>query len=719
MTTMKTKKENLLTDDREDQSGIFDDTPENDAGLSGNAGDGTSDPSPDDRPENADGPDDFSENAGKARRSGKRSKRGAGSKDESASGDDGPQDTEKPEKEAPIARKLAEKQRSISVAEFFEKNRHILGFDSAPRALITTIKEAVDNSLDACEEAGILPDILVRIEKADNDSLYIIEEDNGPGIVKEQIPKVFAKLLYGSRFHALRQSRGQQGIGISAAVLYSQITAGKTTSVISKIGPDEPAHFYELMIDTSTNEPEILKDEIIDWPRPHGTHIELEMRASYVKGRKQSIAEYLKSTATVNPHARIRLIEPDGNEILFERATEQLPVRPEEVLPHPHGIELGMLIKMLHYTERQKLAPFLRYSFSKIGLQTADEICRAAGIDPEKDPHDITHSEAEKLLAAFSKVRIMAPSTDCLSPIGDDLIYKGLQKEYNVDFIATSCRKPEIYSGNPFIIEVGLAYGGSFPKDQKIDVLRFANRVPLLYQQGACVLTQAVEGIKWKQYGISQPGGGLPFGPFIVLIHIASTNVPFTSESKDAVADIPVIREETELAVKEAARKLKTYLGKQGELQKRREKEIIITKLLPVMAEKTAAIAGKDVPDISPVVANIMGNLLIRKRITRDEEDSSRAHVTVMLRNYGTSSRKLKLHVICPCSIDAPSPAPAESFSFGSEYDNVWNVSIVASGSKVFRFDVCGLSDEELNRDDVIMAEGLPEEEVTGAKVLK
>ncbi|MCL2550284.1 MAG: DNA topoisomerase VI subunit B, partial [Methanimicrococcus sp.] len=360
--------------------------------------------------------------------------------------------------QAPIAEELAKRQKSISVAEFFEKNRHILGFDSAPRALITTVKEAVDNSLDACEEAGYLPDILVQISRGENDYLTIVVEDNGPGIVKEQIPKVFAKLLYGSRFHALRQSRGQQGIGISAAVLYSQMTAGKSTKIISRVDHRTPAHYYELMIDTSANEPSILESKTTDWERPHGTRLEIEMAASYVKGRKQSVYEYLKSTAIINPHARVRLIEPDGNEILFDRATDEIPAQAEEVLPHPHGIELGTLMKMLQNTDRQKLAPFLRYSFSKIGLQTAEEICDAAGLDKEKDPHELDRNDAVKLLNAFKKTKIMAPSTNCLSPITEDLIYRGLKKEFSVDFIATSARKPAIYSGNPFVIEVGVAY---------------------------------------------------------------------------------------------------------------------------------------------------------------------------------------------------------------------------------------------------------------------
>jgi DNA topoisomerase VI subunit B len=618
--------------------------------------------------------------------------------------------------EIPIAEELAKNQKSISVAEFFEKNRQILGFDSAPRSLITTVKEAVDNALDACEEAGILPDILVQIERTGQDYVTVIIEDNGPGIVKEQIPKVFAKLLYGSRFHALKQSRGQQGIGISAAVLYSQMTAGRQTKILSKTGTGQPAHYYELMINTGTNEPDILKDEIKEWFRPHGTQIELEMKASYVKGRRQSIYEYLKATAIVNPHARITLVDPDGNEEVFERATDKMPKPAEEILPHPEGIELGTLMKMLHYTERQKLAPFLRYSFCKIGLLTAEEICKASGLDPEIDPHALGRHEARKLIEAFEKVKIMAPPTDCLSPIGEELIYRGLEKETNVDLIATSTRKPAVYSGNPFVVEVGLAYGGNLPKEEKISIMRFANRVPLLYQQGGCVTTHAVEDIKWKQYGLNQPGGGVPVGPAILLIHVASINVPFTSESKDAIADIPVIKEEIDLAIKDVARKLKHYLSKQSNLKKRREKEIIITKVLPKMAVKVANILEKDVPDINPVVAKIMGNLLVHRKVKKNEDGT--ADVVIKVKNFGTSAHAFRIHEMLPWTILGAKPEP-KVVTMGNDYDYVWDISATVGSSKVLSYRIESATDRELGKFPDLVVEGLEEELVTGAKAFK
>src|SRR5664280_1807644 len=317
--------------------------------------------------------------------------------------------------EVPIAEELAKKQKSISVAEFFEKNRQILGFDSAPRSLITTVKEAVDNSLDACEEAGILPDILVQVERTGQDYVNVIIEDNGPGIVKEQIPKVFAKLLYGSRFHALKQSRGQQGIGISAAVLYAQLTSGRPTSVYSKTGKNEDAHYYELVINTKTNEPEILMEKIVPWDRPHGTRIEVEVEGTYVRARKQSIYGYTKSTAIVNPHARLTLVEPNGDTEVFERVTEILPIEPCEILPHPEGIELGTLIKMLRYTDRRRVTSFLTNEFARIGHKTAKEICAKAGIDPDVNHGDLSRDQEKRLLEAFKTVKISAPSTECLS----------------------------------------------------------------------------------------------------------------------------------------------------------------------------------------------------------------------------------------------------------------------------------------------------------------
>lgn len=613
-----------------------------------------------------------------------------------------------------IAEELAKKQKAISVAEFFEKNRQILGFDSSTRSLLTSVKEAVDNSLDACEEAGILPDIFIKIENTSKNSVTLIVEDNGPGIVKEQIPKVFAKLLYGSRFHSVKQSRGQQGIGISATVLYSQLTSGRPAKIVSKIDKDAPAHYFELLINTQTNEPEVLVDKIIEWDRLRGTRIELEMEASYVKGRRQSVHEYLKDTAIVNPHARITLIEPDKNKTVFDRATDRLPVQAQEILPHPHGIELGTLMKMLRYTERERLAPFLRYSFSRIGLHTAEEICKKAGLDAEKDPRAVALEEAKRLHEAFGKVKISAPPTDCLSPITEELIRKGIAKEHTVDFIETTTRPAAVHSGNPFVVEAGIAYGGNLPKEERVEILRFANRVPLLYQQGACAVTHAVENINWRNYSLEQQAGSLPVGAAIILVHVASTHIPFTSESKEAIADVPEIVEEIGLALKDVARKLKLYLSKQDNLEKRREKEEIIYNILPRIAKKVGEILEKPAPDITPVVAKIMGNVSVQRVVQSNGKGSD---VEIRLKNHGDSVHNFNLHESLPYDIKSPSPEP-KKIPVGKQTDYVWKISLKPEEQKAIIYRL-GISPEEASKLPQLVVEGIEQERITGAKAVK
>src|SRR3989338_7435154 len=463
--------------------------------------------------------------------------------------------------EEPIAVELAKKQKEIGVAEFFSRNRHLLGFDNKKKALMTTIKEAVDNSLDACEEASVLPEVSVEVIDMGNDRFRVIVEDNGPGIVKKQIPHIFARLLYGSKFFKLSQSRGQQGIGISAAVLYSQLTTGKPAKIISKISPKEPAHYYELKIDTQKNKPDIEKEDTLEWKKDHGTKIELDLEGSYLGG-SQSIDQYLKQTAIVNPHVTIVYTNPKAEQIIFPKATDKLPPLPEEIKPHPYGVELGVLITMLDNTDARTLQAFLTQEFSRVGPNTAKEICQNAALLPSTKPSDINRDMAEKLLQGINKTKIISPPTDCISPIGEELLEKGLKKEINAEFYCAVTRTPDVYRGNPFVIEAGLAYGGQQNAEESITIYRFANRVPLLYQQGACAVVKSIIQTNWRSYGLSQSQDSLPIGPLTLAVHVASVWVPFTSESKEAIAHYPEIIKEVKLALQECGRKLSIYIHK-------------------------------------------------------------------------------------------------------------------------------------------------------------
>ncbi|HVQ31312.1 MAG TPA: DNA topoisomerase VI subunit B, partial [Vicinamibacteria bacterium] len=547
----------------------------------------------------------------------------------------------KPSTRRATAESLAQKQREISVSEFFVKNRHLLGFDNPSKALLTTIKEAVDNSLDACEEAGILPELRIEVHdlaleaKKQNAELtkgegrfLVVVEDNGPGIVKAQVPKIFGKLLYGSKFHRLKQARGQQGIGISAAAMYGQLTTGKPIRVTSRVGKGKATHVYDIQLDTRKNEPVVTHDETLpQWYQDHGTRVELEIVANWQQGQR-FVNRYVEHTALANPHATLHYTRPvgaaqragadrPGNETLtFPRAATELPKEALEIKPHPHGVELGALMLMARESKSHDVRGFLQTAFSRVSAQAANDILsRVSWGKKAARPRLLGENRAmaEDLHKAIGETKLMSPPTNCLSPIGDELMKKGLVSFLNVIesegegddegaqldldtagmkatkkagkskrasaqaeppaapatipdappeegvekikghnyFIATVTRSPKVYRGNPFQVEVGLAYGGSWPADKSIELFRFANRVPLLFQRGACGITEAIVRTDWRNYQLSQPKGSLPGGPMALLVHIASVWVPFTSESKEAVAHYPEILAEIKLASQE------------------------------------------------------------------------------------------------------------------------------------------------------------------------
>ncbi len=490
------------------------------------------------------------------------------------------------------AEDLAKKQREISIAEFFEKNRHLLGFDNPRKALLMAVKEAVDNSLDAAEEARIVPEINVELIQLAETRFRVIIEDNGPGIVKEQIPKIFAKLLYGSKFFKLSQTRGQQGIGISAAVLYGQLTTGKPATILSKTGKGRKAHQFKLKINTQTNNPDVIEDIEVDWDnKEHGVKIEIDMEGAYMKGR-QSVDEYLKETAIINPHCTIIYTNPEAAQVIFSRASDKLPPEPKEIQPHPYGVELGRLMKMLENTPCRTLQQFLTSEFSRVGAGTAKEICENAALLPNTKPHTLSREMAEQLYNGIQKTKIMSPPTDCLSPLGDEILEKSLKKEINAEFYCAITRPVFVYRGNPFQIEVGVAYGGDQPKEEQITLLRFANRVPLLYQQGACAFTKAMMTTNWKPYGLQQSQNSLPIGPVTFLLHIASVWVPFTSESKEALNNYPDIIKEVKLALQEAGRKLQSYVNKKFRVQGQLERASMFENYIPEVAESLSKLTG-------------------------------------------------------------------------------------------------------------------------------
>lgn len=577
------------------------------------------------------------------------------------------------------AESLASGQRDISVSEFFVKNRHLLGFDSPTRALLTAVKEAVDNALDACEEAGILPTLVVGLEESGGDRYRVSVQDNGPGIVKKQVPKIFGKLLYGSKFHRLKQSRGQQGIGISAAGMYGQLTTGKPVVITSRTSKRRPAHHFEIVINTRKNAPEVIRDIEVEWDVEHGTRVEIEMEGNY-KGGRRSVDEYLEQTAIANPHAEIFYYPPKGkDERVFPRVTDTLPDEPDEIKPHPYGVELGLLMKMLKESKARNVRTALMNDFSRVSERVAEAICEKAGVRPRSRPKRIANREAEALYKAISQVKIMSPPTNCIVPIGEDLIMKGLEREIEgADFYVCKTRSPKVYRGNPFLVEAGLAYGGQLTglvdhgeedgagvwvsgvrlaqhksveraltavpgltrkkvvellrsanvpratkvrkldetqtkrirsavdasvraeaQSRSIQLVRLANRVPLQYQQSACAITKAVTDVNWRRYGLNQPRGGIPSGPMVLVVHIASVWVPFTSESKEAIAHYREIVEELQRVLQECGRELGRFLSRRSKAKARAQRRSKLDIYCGELVESLHRLTGKPRKEIS------------------------------------------------------------------------------------------------------------------------
>jgi len=576
------------------------------------------------------------------------------------------------------AESMASKQRDISVSEFFAKNRHLLGFDNPRKALLTTVKEAVDNSLDACEEAGILPDITIVIEDLQPDrpasaksSRYrVTVVDNGPGIVRKQVENVFGRLLFGSKFHRLKMSRGQQGIGISAAGMYGLITTGKPMVIHTKPKASQQAHHIELAMNTKTNRAEVtVDDETDDFPPRRfrsltpgtrelaassqfladtdystGTSVSIDLEGKYQKGRG-SVDEFLELTAIANPHARITFVPPTresaadeddvpllrknkdreradddtsppaeaapptpavttetGGVILFPRAVSDLPPETKEIQPHPRGIELGILLQMMKEAQSERdtytLYNFLQDKFSRVSSASASSFCQAIGATARTKIADLDHAQSEKLFKALQDSKLPPPPTDCLAPIGVRQLLAGMLKGVRAEFYAASSREPDVYRGRPFQIEAAIAFGGELAGDEPARVIRFANRVPLLYQQSACSSFKAVTETNWRNYDLQHPRGGVPIGPLVIMIHMASVWVPFTSESKEAIADYDEIRKEMKLALQECGRKLGTYLKKRAKMRREGERRDVFQKYIGEIAKACNAISGVDAEEL-------------------------------------------------------------------------------------------------------------------------
>ncbi|MEM0379278.1 MAG: DNA topoisomerase VI subunit B [Nanopusillaceae archaeon] len=461
---------------------------------------------------------------------------------------------------------LYKKFKRVSIAEFFEKNRHLLGFENLRKALLIGVKELVDNALDACEEAKILPEIYIEVERVNKDIYKIAIEDNGPGIPYDKVPEVYGSFLFGSKFHRYVSTRGKQGIGAAAVVLYSQLTTRKPAEIITKTLDSDKAILHKIKIDVKTNTPIIEDRRYISWGKDHGTSVTVFLQAQYIKG-KQSVDYYVELTALANPHAKITYINPDGEILEYKRITKNIPEL-RETKPHPHGIEIGTFERILRDSKYNTIKSFLMNEFYGIGDKATEEILKKSNLSGDADPKLISFEEIEKLYNALQSTKIRALPSKYITTLGRENIIKSLTYLYDPDFVTAYVRRPAVYRGNPFIVEVGLAYGGNI---KEFSIYRYANRVPLLYKPGECAITHAISEINFKKYGFSLEEGKVK-DPVVILVHVASVWLPFTSESKEAIAPYPEIVKEIELAIKKVLRETEIFIKKKRSIDSIGEK---------------------------------------------------------------------------------------------------------------------------------------------------
>ncbi|ABN70080.1 DNA topoisomerase VI, B subunit [Staphylothermus marinus F1] len=512
----------------------------------------------------------------------------------------------------------AENYKAISAAEFFYKYKEIAGFANPARALYQTIRELVENALDATDAHGILPNIKVTIEKADQIHEYykITVEDNGIGIPPHIVPEAFGRVLFSSKY-VLRQTRGMFGLGVKVAVLYGQMTTGRPVEIITSQPGLRRIYYYKLRIDINKNQPIILERgswrKNRDW---HGTIVSLTIEGDWSRARFR-VKDYILRTAVVTPYANIVFMTPEGEIYYYKRAIDKLPSPPKQVKPHPYGVDLELLKRIRETGKYATLYDLLIKSFQSVGDVTARTLISQAGLDPSIDPMKISDKDLLKLVNTMKKYdKYRPPTAQALSPLGPDIIKAGLTRIYEPEFVEATTRKPSAYQGHPFIVEAGIAYGGKVPMSpsDKPNLLRYANKIPLLYDEGSDVITAVIkEDINWDNYLVHLPA------PIIVLVHICSTKVPFKGVGKESIADVPEIRKEIKLAISEVARKLRNHLSKKIREEEKKKKIVNLAKYIPEVARALSIIIGEDGLDYNTILDKLAEITATRTGIPKNE----------------------------------------------------------------------------------------------------
>jgi DNA topoisomerase-6 subunit B len=490
---------------------------------------------------------------------------------------------------------------SSSTAEYFAKNLQQVGFSSPLKAVLTTLKEAVDNSLDACEEAGIAPDITVEINKVGVGStksaelIEIIVEDNGPGLEAEVLPQVFGEYLASSKFGRGQCSRGQQGIGISAATTWAQLTNAAGVKVISKTQKMRKAISAIVDVDIKANKGILKKKESIDWHKDHGVRVEFRIDGRIQLNGDGGLLTYLEGTTLVNPHLNIRYKLLDQDWVEVKRVSDVVPSIPSPTLPHPHTMKLGEFMTHAHLFGKLTFSKFLKTGFSRVTDQTVKDFVTHGMPKSLLEKPVIKMSEAE-LKTAFQAVQateLVSPSTKSVLIVGEEALSKSVIRLGQIDFFSVVARKPRICDFKPVAVEVALArFLNRGDSDSQVQLLRFANRVPLQFDKSSCAITQAVESVNWKSYGLGQPKDSLPLGPYVFAVSVVSPFIKFKNASKETIDGSEELVEEIRRALMQAGQKLSRHIRREDREADLERKLQHIEQFGPILVEGLVRLTG-------------------------------------------------------------------------------------------------------------------------------
>ena len=520
----------------------------------------------------------------------------------------------------------------LTPSQFFRKNKQMLGFTGKIRSLTIVFHELITNSFDACEEAGILPDIDIELKRVDKEHYILRHKDNGPGIPEDYVMQVYCMMFAGSKFRNI-QSRGQQGLGCSGCVLLSQMTTGKPAHVIScyREGDEIKGVKMKFQMDVENNRGILMERE--DYPAEStGVCIELQFKDVSYSLAEQGAFEYIRRTMIGNPHAKITFRDPSGHKYIFKRAADVVPVQPKEVLPHPKGVSADDLMTMAKNTDSRRYKSMMTSSMSRMSNKRVDEISEVTGIDMNKRPKDMTFPEAEAIVHCFKKMKFMAPPTEGLIPIGSEQIEKGMKQILKPEFVTTITRKPVTYQGGvSFIIEAGLAYGGDAGRvvneKRKSEIMRFANRVPLTFDAGSCAITEALKSIDWRRYGLKD----LDNTPLTLFVNIISTQVPYLSTGKQSVSPEPEIVHEIRQATMKLARKLQKHIRAKKAAKEKEKRSKVFEEYVPVIIEEAAKLGETGVPEYQDILVKVTKRALAELLgETVEEEDEEELDALIM-----------------------------------------------------------------------------------------